>query len=137
MDQHSEQLGRDNRDQLIQVFARSAHRLAALLLVVWLVACAIEIPIQTLPDAPCAGTDVGAFRLLTSSGALVLESEDRRRFHPIWPAGSTAEVRDGRAVVLDSTGSIIAQEGQLLQIGGGAQENAATVMVCSVLVIDE
>jgi branched-subunit amino acid transport protein AzlD len=107
----------------------------ALLVSTQLAAC--TIPIETRSAAPCSAVDAGTFRLVSSSGLLMLQGEDGRTFSAIWPAGYSAEHRDGEAVVLDGDGDIAAREGDLLGIGGGGQDVSGTVTVCTVEIVED
>ncbi len=103
-----------------------------------LAACGIAIETLEQPqgEVPCAGIDMGELRLTMGSGALagrlVLESmQDGTVYRVRWPAGFSAETTNAGAVLRDPDGSIVAHQGDVLQIGGGLSDRE-TIGVCEV-----
>ena len=103
-----------------------------------LTACGITIETLEQPEGevPCAGIDMGELRLVMGSGPhagrLVLEStQDRGIYRVRWPAGFSAESTDMGPVLRDPAGSIVARQGDLLQIGGGLSDSE-TIGVCEI-----
>jgi len=73
-------------------------------------------------EVPCAGVDLGELRLFVTPGfpmdSIGLESlEDGILFNVRWPSGFSVEPTG--VVIFNRGGSIVAREGQVLQIGGG------------------
>lgn len=90
------------------------------------------ISIETLPNAPCAGTDVGDFRVVVKDGSVGLQSvDDGTVSGVVWPSGFSAERRSDGIALLDADGAVVAREGQVIHIGGG-RGGTGTISVCDI-----
>lgn len=95
-------------------------------------ACSASLPLQTLPEVPCAGVDAGEMVVVPLGGSVGLRAPDGESFPAIWPHGFTAQQRADGLVLIDPGGLVVAAAGEQVQIGGGGQAVTGVVTVCEI-----
>jgi hypothetical protein len=107
--------------------------LTAVSLLLLLVGCVVSIDTFPVPrdkhPVPCVGTDLGTLQLIRTGTTLHL-TDGTTTYRVVWPPRFSAEVRGLTAVVLDSSQSPVAREGDHLEIGGSIANG--TVTVCDI-----
>ncbi len=98
---------------------------------------AVEDPAPPLPSGAswaCAQARAGPVRVARNGQLLVFTSLDGKSTADlIWPRGFTARLLDGRAELVARNGSVVAEEGDVLDdLGGGVGATGNAFHVCSV-----
>jgi len=95
--------------------------LAALALTVVIAACGTPVGLRTQPGPISACMDALATGTLVASSrsGLAISASDGAIVEVEWPFEYTAQRDAVGLILIDSTGQIVAREGQLIQMGGG------------------
>jgi hypothetical protein len=101
------------------------------------------IAVPTLPPDPagspqaCPAALIEGILRANEEWGIALETPDGPTLKVLWPHGYSARVDDTGLALIDGSGSVVAREGDLVQVGGGGSDAEGTWIGCGgVTVVD-